>query len=177
MLTVARCTRAAVWTRVMGLPAVSEVEDQLWKALHTLPSPRELLPNLVAIVDGTLLIRGMECCLMHSLAYSQVTGLGRKTFAVRARLEIQGTNTVVHGGGGVGYAEVPHNNAAQSIFSVPDRQILSAGRLKVHIAVENMVGQIEVGCKDWQAAVSRLAPLSDVMLVADSARVVVEVHG
>lgn len=72
----------------MGLPAVSEVEGHSPKTLGTLPSPRELQSSLVVIVDGTQLIRGMEYCSTHSLAYSRVTGLGRKTFAARARLEM-----------------------------------------------------------------------------------------
>lgn len=98
MLTVARCTRAVGWTLVTGLREfVSGVEEQSWEGLDTVPIPRELLQTLVANAGESLLSRGMECCLTHSLACSQATEVGRRVVAVRARLVKQGTSTVAAG--------------------------------------------------------------------------------
>jgi hypothetical protein len=84
MLTIARCTRAAVWTQVMGFPDAASV-DQSLEARDTLLSPREPPRSLFATVDESLSTLGMECCWTHSSAYSQERGLGRKTFAARVR--------------------------------------------------------------------------------------------
>jgi hypothetical protein len=182
MLTVARCTLAVVWTQVMGSFAVSGVEVRSWEALDTLPSPRELLQSLVVIGSGTLLIRGMECCSTHSLACSQVTDSGRRTFAVRARSEKQGTNTTAHGGGDAVYAEAPRRDTGARLASlvldcrIPSGDILSEEILKVHTAAGSMVDLTVVGCTDLRVAACPLVLRIDVVL-ADNGRVVVEVRG
>jgi len=97
MLTIVRCTRVAVWTLVMGLPALVSGEEGLpSKARDTVPTPREQLSILVVNVDGSPRSRGMECCVTRSLAYSQVTEVGRSLFAVSALPAMQGTNTLAH---------------------------------------------------------------------------------
>jgi hypothetical protein len=71
MLTSAHCTRAAVWTLVMGLSyPVFEARDQSWEVRDTLLILEELRWSLVVIVGANLSIRGMECYWTHNLAYS-----------------------------------------------------------------------------------------------------------
>jgi hypothetical protein len=64
------------------------VEGQSWVAPDTRPIPRAPLWSLVAIahVDGSPRSSGMEYCLMHSLACTQVTEVGHTLFAARALL-------------------------------------------------------------------------------------------
>jgi hypothetical protein len=89
MLTVAHCIRAVVWNPVTGLhESASGVEGRLWVAPDTRRIPRAPLWNLVAIANADVSPRssGMEYCLTHSLACSQVMEVGRTVFAARALL-------------------------------------------------------------------------------------------
>ena len=90
MLTVAHCTLAAVWNLVVGLvgfaSGLKELRpvglDRQWRVGAPLWS---LVAN--AHVDESRLKYGMECCLMHNLAYMQVTEVGRRpVFGVRTLL-------------------------------------------------------------------------------------------
>jgi hypothetical protein len=177
MLTVARCTQAAVWTQVMGLDAtVSGAGDQSWKALGTLPSPREPLQSRDAIGDESLPSLGMECCSTHNLACSQVTGLGHKIFAARVRRETQGTNMTVHGGGSVDGAEVPRMGTAAPLTSLAlCYQTLIVEILKDHTVEVSTADLSEAGYKGSKVVVFRLVQLIYVRLMAGNARVVVGV--
>lgn len=177
MLTVAHCTQAAVWTQVTGLDAtVSGLEGQSWKALGTLPNPSELRQSRDVIGHGILPSLGMECCSTHSWACSQVTGLGHKTSAARVRLETQGMNRTVHGGGSVEGAEVPRmDTAAPSTVLAICCQIRIVEILKDHTVAVNTADLSEVGCMGSKVVVFQQVPLTCVRLMADIAHVVAEV--
>jgi len=90
MLTVAHCRQAAVWNLVVGLVGFASGLEELplvglgrqWRLGAPLWS---LVAN--AHVDESRLKYGMECCLMHSLAYMQVMEVGRRpVFGARALL-------------------------------------------------------------------------------------------
>jgi hypothetical protein len=151
MLTVARCTRAAVWTQVTGLSAtVSEAEGQSWKPRGTLPSPREPLQSLVVTADETLLILGMECCSTHNLACSRVRGLGHRCVAGRVRRETQGTSTIVRDGdGAAGYAVNPRTNSVALLTSLALCCQTRTEAIWGHTAEGNRAGLIGAGCRGW----------------------------
>jgi hypothetical protein len=174
MLTVARCTRAAVWTQVTGLAAtVSEAQGQSWEPRGTLPSLMEPLQSLVVTADETLLIPGMECCSTHNLACSQVTELGHRFVAVRAQLVTQGTSTIVRDGDGAGYAVNPRTNSVALLTSLAlCCQTRIEAILKVHTAEGNMADLIGVECTDLQAVAFLLERRIYVQLMADTVRAV-----
>jgi hypothetical protein len=121
----------------------------------------------------------MECCLIRSLAYSQVTGWGHRAFAARVRWETQGTSRAAHGDGGDGgggavvvvvvdvaaacAGNLRMNTGAPLAASVLYYQTLIAGILRGHIAEENREDLIAAGCKDLRAIIYLLALLNDVV--------------
>ena len=147
MLTVARCTQAVVWIQVVGPhEPLSAGEVQVHLVQGTLPVPRELLQILVVSANRNPPIHGM-CYSRHSLACIRVMGAGHSIFAVRARLEMQGTSMaarVVHDV----YAEVLHttSNVARAAFLHLYFHIASVEKLD-HSAGENMALLIEVAYK------------------------------
>ena len=177
MLTVAHCTQAVVWIRVMGShELLSEVEGQVHWVRGKLPTPRELLRILAASANRNQPIRGM-CCLRRSWACIQAMGAGRNAFAARTRLEMQGTgmaaHAVVHGV----YAEVHHktSSAAHSpsvllCCHTANGETLMARRFgvsKVHLALV-----VCMGGSDVQVSQEVLL-VGSVLEVLDDARAVV----
>jgi hypothetical protein len=112
MLTVVRCTRAVVWSQVMGTREPLSVEEgQRAQHRDTLLGQRVPLPNLVVNASGNLPSHGMQCYSRHSLADSQVTGLGQAASGARARRETQGGCMVAHGAERGACAEFPHRDS------------------------------------------------------------------
>jgi hypothetical protein len=178
MLTVARCTRAAVWTQVtVWAETVCGAEDQSKKAQRTLPNPREPLQSLVVIADEILSIPGMEYCLKHSLECSPVMGLGHKTFAARARLGMQGTSMIVHDAGDAVCVGSLHTGSVALLASADlCCRARFEGIWRGRIAGESMADLSGVGYKDLQAITCRRVPTIYVgPRAADSGRVVAEV--
>jgi hypothetical protein len=114
-----------------------------------LPSPRELLQNLVVTANKSLPIHGMYYST-HNLVCIQVTGAGHNAFAARARLEMQGTGMAAREKHGVD-AEVLHmTNSADRLVSVDlGCRIVNGAIWEVRNAEENGVHRVEVVCMDW----------------------------
>lgn len=139
----------------------------------TLPIPRELLQIPVASANRSPPIHGM-CYSRRSWACIQVMGAGHNVFAVRARLEMQGTNIaarVVHGVD----AEVHHmtGSVARSIFFLC-YHTASVERLAAHNFEASTALLSEVVCRDWgdELASQEVLPVCNVPQVLADARAV-----
>lgn len=149
MLTVAHCTQAVVWIQVMGSHEHLSVEDQAHWVQGTLPIPRELLRILVVNANRSPPTHGMYYS-SHSSACIQVMGAGRNVFAVRARLEMQGTSMAARVMHGV-YAEVRHmtNSIAQLSFVAHGCHIANEETLVVHNSEASMALLFLAACMGW----------------------------
>ena len=182
MLTVARCTQAVVWIKVMGShELLSEVEGQVRWVQGKLPTPRELLRILAASANRSQPIHGM-CYSRRSWACIQAMGAGRNAFAARTRLGMQGTgmtaHVVVHGV----YAEV-HRKTSSAAHSpsvllcghTANGERLMARRFgvsKVHLALVVCMG----GC-DGQVSQEVLLVGSVLEALGDARAVVLALDG
>jgi hypothetical protein len=178
MLTVARCTRAAVWTRVTGWgETVCGAGAQSKQAQDTLPNPREQPRSLVVIAGGSLSIPGMEYCLKHSLECSQVTGLGHKTFAARVRLGMQGTSMIDHDEDGAVCGGSLHTGSVALLASVDlCCRVRCEEILRDRTVGESMAGLSGAGYRDLQVITCpRARPICVGLVAADTGRVVAEV--
>lgn len=173
MLTVARCTRAAVWNQVTGLLAsVSGVQARLWTAPSTLPRAMARLWILAVSVGESLRNLGMECCLTHSLACSQVTAAGRMFFAAKALQEMQGMSMAARGASNAGYAEVRHKSSAArpGVWDLCCR-ILNGEKWRARTAVGSKAGLSVGECTDVNVGVIyQRVQLAYVGLVIDGSR-------